>query len=158
MPIGETTLQEIHFANKDELAFELSELYLKRWIEQSTALSLDKKEIPLFDAYKIWETILDYLENTPDKLLSDKTKYFHISDMRNTLQDNSIKKISMEASFYELIKETQILPFDWEKLDENQKAIELALVKYKRVREFCNNMQKIWEMGMKSPEPKPTGK
>lgn len=130
---------------------------MRSWIEQSTALSrIGKKEIPLFDAYNDWEYVLDKLENNAEPLLSDKVHFWHISSMRDTLQDTSIKKISMEAGFYELIKETQILPFDWEKLSEEQKAIELALVKYKRAKEFCNNMQKIWDMGMKATEPKPT--
>jgi len=155
LAIGELALREVPFVDKEIGAFELSQIYVRNWIEQSTALSYStKKEIPLVDVYREWEYILDCLENDPNKLLNDKTKIWHISDMRNTIQDNSIKKISPEAGFLEIIKETNILPFDWNKLSEEERAIELALVQYKRAREFCNNMQKIWEMGMKATEPK----
>lgn len=148
------------FASSDIEALELSEIYLIRWMEQSTAIDLTNKELPLIEIYNWWEVFLDNLQNNSDKLVGflPNVQYWHVDEMKSVLDENRIKSLSGEASFYDLIHSTNISKKEWDLLEPQDKAIQLALVKYERVKEFINNMWKIYDIGMKFPQPKPSGK
>lgn len=136
---------------------ELSELYLKKWIEQSTALNLKNQETPMIDIYLWWEEFFKFLQDNPDKLLDkiNGIQIWHISEMRDLIQEKRIVNSSGEAFYYDLIKATGLTNEVWKSLDTNEKAIQLALVKYQRTQEFINNMWKIYDIGMKTQQPSP---